>query len=83
MSSCPYKNIFGKPGEGPHKHRIFGVAAVDLIGTVILAILIGMWKRYSILETVLLFIGIMILSLILHRLFCVETTLTKKVFGKF
>jgi hypothetical protein len=83
MTSCPYKNIFGKPGEGPHKHRIFGVAAVDLLGTVLIAVLIGMWKKYSIVGIAALFIGLMILSLILHRLFCVETTLTKKVFGKF
>ena len=32
-----YKDIFGKPNEGVHKHRILGLASVDLIGTAVIS----------------------------------------------
>lgn len=82
MGLCQFKDAFGKPGEGSHKTRIFGVAAVDLLLTVALAVLIGLWRRWGIAKTALFFVGLMVLSLLVHKAFCVETTLTKKVFGK-
>ena len=35
--SCPYKNIFGAPGTGPHSIRFMGVAVVDTVLTFMLA----------------------------------------------
>jgi hypothetical protein len=35
--SCPYKHIFGIPGQGVHSTRIGGIALVDTIGTIVLA----------------------------------------------
>ncbi len=73
---CEYRDIFGKPGEGFHKERLFGLAAYDLIGTIILIIVI------SLLSGISLFIvaGITaILTILTHKLFCVETALNKKI----
>ena len=78
-SMCKYKDIFGKPGEGIHKHRIFGFATVDLIATVVLSIIIGLMMRIS---PPKIFLFLIILSVFIHRLFCVDTALTRKIFGK-
>ena len=77
MELCKYRDIFGKPNEGVHKHRIFGLAVVDLGMTIILAILIARWKRWNIL---LVFTVLMILGLIMHKIFCVKTKLTTMIF---
>ena len=74
---CRYKDIFGRPREGAHAYRIFNVAVVDVIATVVVAFLIArafgfvFWKSL----VVLFFIGI-----ISHRMFCVRTTVDKWVF---
>jgi hypothetical protein len=77
MDLCKYRDIFGKPNEGVHKHRIFGLAVVDLGMTIILGILIARWKRWNIL---LVFTVLMILGLIMHKIFCVKTKLTMMIF---
>ena len=74
---CKYKDIFGRPREGAHAYRIFNVAVVDVIATVVVAFLIArafgfvFWKSL----VVLFLIGI-----ISHRMFCVRTTVDKWVF---
>jgi len=75
MSLCPYQNIFGKVGEGPHKYRLFGFAIVDTVLTLIGAFFIA---RYTKQDPVLIFL---LLSILVHRAFCVETTLTKLALG--
>ena len=35
--SCPYKHLFGVPGEGFHSYRLFGLAVGDTLGTLVLA----------------------------------------------
>ena len=77
MNLCKYKDILGKPKEGMHQYRIFNIAVFDLILTIILAYLIGLYTGQSFLVT---FIVLMIVGLIVHRIFCVETTLTTLVF---
>lgn len=83
--SCKPSTIFGEPNKGVHAYRIFGLAAVDLIGTIIIAYLIArfvkweqlgknMWIRFFV-----VFMLLMLLSLILHKLFCVHTTLTNAI----
>jgi len=78
MSICPYKNIFGKVGEGVHKYRFFGFAIFDTVMTVGLALLIS---RYTEQDPILVFIALVLLSIIVHRAFCVESTLTKLALG--
>ena len=77
MNLCKYKDIFGKPREGAHSYRIFDLAIVDIVATYILAIFISKYTTY---QTNQLFIILMISSVFIHKLFCVETTLTKMVF---
>ena len=76
---CKYKNIFGKVGEGVHSYRIFNIAIVDVILTFLLAFIIQLllpkYNYYHIL--ILLFI----LGIILHRMFCVKTTIDKLLFN--
>ena len=76
--SCPYKNSLGKIGEGVHSYRVFDVAIVDVIFTVIGAAIIHFFMpqyRFIVILTALFATGI-----IMHRLFCVRTTVDKLLF---
>ena len=78
MSLCKYKDLFGKPNEGLHSYRIYNLAVVDIIATFILALLI---QKFLFIDTsyyVILFLTF-ILGIFFHWLFCVETTLFKKL----
>lgn len=79
FSLCPYKFLFGKPKESIHKYRIFDIAIIDLLMVILCAILISKYYNYDfkIILTILLLIGI-----IFHRIFCVETTIDKFLFIK-
>jgi hypothetical protein len=77
MSLCKYKNMFGMPNEGAHSYRIFDLAVVDIIATILLAVGISYFYNFSFVYTSLfLFIS----GIILHRLFCVRTTIDKLLF---
>ena len=85
MSLCQYRDIFGKPGLGAHSYRIFNIAIIDVIATIITAIVI----HYIFLEYILdiksisiwwTIIILFILGIIAHRLFCVRTTIDKLLF---
>lgn len=82
MNLCEYKDIFGKPREGVHSHRIpyIDIASVDFFGTIIIAIIIAILGGYSIIKTT---IYSFILGIILHKLFCVDTKLNKLIFEPF
>lgn len=77
MSLCKYKNALGEPRKGIHSHRFMGVAIMDVIMTIIGALIISFFikKSFLIVLTVLFILGI-----ILHRLFCVRTTIDKLLF---
>lgn len=79
MSLCKYRDIFGKVNEGAHSIRFLGIAIVDMILTVLVSIAISKWRKISFQWV---FISIMILGLLLHKLFCVDTVLTVLIFGK-
>lgn len=70
---CQYKNIFGKPREGVHSLRIFDLALVDLVLTIIASYFLKDVFKQTFFKT---FICLMILGTCLHFLFCVETTIT-------
>jgi len=74
---CKYKNIFGEPGTGVHSIRLFNIAVVDVIGTIILAVIFSKITKINLLVSMLL---MFILGIIVHRIFCVNTTVGKKVF---
>ena len=77
MSLCKYKDILGVPGKGVHSYRIFNIAIVDVIMTIIGAFLISYFFKLSFLYTT---IFLFILGIILHRIFCVRTTIDKLLF---
>lgn len=74
--SCPFKNIFGKPREGVHSLRIFDIAVVDTVLTVLLAKIVQMifFRRT---EFWFVFLCVFIFGEFLHRIFCVDTTISK------
>jgi len=79
--SCPFKNyseIFGKPNEGVHSYRFLNLAIVDVILTIIGSFIIA--KLFN-LNFLVILLFIFILGVILHRLFCVNTTINKLIFG--
>jgi hypothetical protein len=78
LDLCQYKSIFGNPSEGVHSTRIFGVAAVDLILTILAAIMISRYFKTDLFKTTLI---IFIIGILAHRLFCVNTTINKLIFG--
>ena len=74
MSLCKFKDIFGKVKEGPHSYRIFNIAIVDTVLTIIIGFFIA---KYFKLKLIYVLIVLFILAVIIHKIFCVETTLTK------
>ena len=63
---CKYKDALGEPNKGIHSYRLFGVAIVDVIMTIILAFIISyIFKKSFLYTTIFLFI----LGIFLHRLF--------------
>lgn len=74
---CKYKNALGEPGKGIHSYRFFDVAIMDVIMTLIGAAIISYFSGYSFLYVA---IFLFILGIILHRLFCVRTTVDKVLF---
>ena len=77
---CKYKDILGKPGEGLHSYRVFNIAIVDVLLTILLAKFI----QYYIMEEtdfLLILICCFIMGIILHRIFCVRTTIDKLLFA--
>jgi hypothetical protein len=78
MSLCQYKDIFGKPGEGPHSYRIANVAIIDVGVTVIGAFLIAKLFKFKFLKTLIV---LFILGIIAHKVFCVKTTVNNAIFG--
>jgi hypothetical protein len=76
---CKYKDIFGKPGEGAHSYRIFNIAIVDVLLTVLLALIIYFFLPKYPLIYILIFV--FVLGIVAHRIFCVPTTVDKAIFG--
>ena len=73
---CQYKDSLGIPNQGVHKH-FMGVAIVDVIMTILGAYLFHLFTGYSLWKCVL---GLFLLGILLHRLFCVRTTIDKWLF---
>ena len=78
MDLCKYKNALGEPKKGIHSYRLFGVAIVDVIMTIIASFILSYLFRYSFLFTT---ISLFALGIILHRLFCVRTTIDILLFS--
>lgn len=77
MNLCKYKDALGKPNEGIHSYRIFNIAIADVIMTFIGAFIISYFYNISFIRTSFF---LFILGIILHRIFCVQTTIDKLLF---
>ena len=77
---CEYSEIFGKIGEGVHSYRVFDVAIIDVVMTMIGAYFLQktFLKKYEYYEVS---VGLFLLGILMHRLFCVRTTIDKLLFN--
>lgn len=73
------KDIFGAPNTGVHSYRFFGLAAVDLFGTILIALILKYYfKKYNF----FLILGtLFIAGIVLHRLFGVRTKIGNILFN--
>lgn len=81
---CKYKDVLGVPNQGFHSAHLFGFARNDILGTFAIAFIIAIiFYRKSLLQSfIIISIILFVLGILLHRLFCVNTTLNKMIFGK-
>lgn len=76
---CVFQNMFGPPGTGVHSIRLFDIAIIDVILTLIFAII---FAKITKLNVILVIIILFLLSVVMHRIFCVRTTVDKILFNK-
>ena len=77
---CKYKDALGEPKKGLHSYRVFDIAVVDVLFTFLSAKFI----QYYLLEEwdfLLILVCCFALGIILHRVFCVKTTIDKLLFS--
>ena len=76
---CPYKDVLGKVGEGVHSYRILDIAIFDVLVTIGIAWIIHrfFFPKISFYLVLATFFGI---GILLHRIFCVRTTIDKLLF---
>ena len=78
MTLCAYKHVFGREGEGIHSLRLFGVAIIDVAGTVLAAFALSRAFKINVAWTL---IGLFIVAIVVHRAFCVNTAVNRVLFG--
>ena len=76
---CKYKDVLGKPRQVVHKYRIFNIAIVDVIFTVLAAYLIN--KSFPNYKFIYILLVLFLLGIVMHRIFCVETTIDQLLFS--
>jgi hypothetical protein len=81
MDLCKYSNIFGEPNTGLHQYRIFDLAVIDILFTFIAAYILYYVFKYRI-NYFVIASCLFLLGIIMHRLFCVKTTVDKFLFGQ-
>lgn len=75
---CPYKHIFGKERQGFHSLRLLDIAIGDLVLTILGAYAVSYALKTPFLATLL---TVLVIGIIVHRLFCVNTKINTLVFG--
>lgn len=75
---CKYKDMLGKPNEGLHSYRVFDIAIIDVLFTIVAGWLISkIWNM----KFMYVLIGLFILGIVMHRIFCVRTKIDKLLFS--
>ena len=77
ISLCQYKDIFGKPNTGLHKYRLFDVAIIDVFLTILASYLLS--RMFNI-RFIYFLLVLFLLSIVMHRLFCVRTKIDRLLF---
>lgn len=77
MKPCFYHDLLGLPGQGIHKYRLFDIAIVDTLVIVFLAAFIAWFFEIPFWS---IFLALIIIGIITHRIFCVRTTIDKFLF---
>ncbi len=80
--TCPlakYSDIFGEVGKGTHSYKILNVAVVDVVATIAVSALISFSFNINF---IIILICLFLLGIISHRLFCVNTTIDRLIFGE-
>ena len=75
---CKYRDVLGKPNEGIHSIRVFDIAIMDLAFTVLAAAVITLLFKWPFLPVLAV---VLVIGIFMHRLFCVNTTVNKMIFG--
>ena len=82
MSLTQYRDIFGKPNQGAHSYRIGPFATVDLLGTLLIGGILGYYLVSPDVSGIISgFIILMMIAIILHYMFGVDTALNVMLFG--
>ena len=73
---CKYKNALGEPKKGVHSYRFLGFAIMDVLMTILGAYLISLATGF---RFGYILAGLFLLGIVLHRLFCVDTTVDRLI----
>jgi len=76
---CSYRNIFGEERKGFHSFRLFDIAIGDMLFTIISASIIAYFSK---IHFVIVMSCLMIIGILIHRIFCVNTKINKVIFGE-
>lgn len=77
MNLCKYSNIFGLPNQGIHSYRLFNIAIIDVIATLFIGFIINKLTK---IKLYIINIILFLLGIIMHKIFCVNTTINKLIF---
>ena len=88
MSLCKYKNMFGEPNTGIHSVRVLNFAIFDIASTILVGVLFHQYiivewlKMSSSIKLWMVLFFLFALGILLHRMFCVRTTVDKLLFNE-
>ena len=88
MSLCKYKNALGEPNTGIHSVRIFNIAIFDVLATILVGVLLHQFiivewlEMSSSIKLWMVLVVLFALGILLHRLYCVRTTVDKILFNE-
>lgn len=88
MKLCKYKNLFGEPKTGLHNYRIFDFAIFDILTTILGSVIIHqiiivqILKKSDTIKLWMVIVFMFLLGILVHRLFCVRTTVDKLLFNE-
>lgn len=75
---CKYKNVLGKVKEGIHSYRIYDIAIMDVLFTIVAAFICKI--LFSDINFFIILFVLFVLGVFTHRIFCVRTTIDKILF---